>query len=50
MGGQHWKTNFIDFFDVSDHLEQFGRLLFWGGGGAYNWETNFIDFLMFQTS
>ena len=22
------ETNFIEFFHVSDHLEQFGRLLF----------------------
>ena len=27
-GGHNWETNFIDFFHVSDHLEQFGGLLF----------------------
>ena len=26
-GGHNGETNFIDFFHVSDHLEQFGRLL-----------------------
>ena len=29
-GGHNGETNFIDFFHVSDHLEQFGGLLFLG--------------------
>ena len=33
-GGHNGETNFIDFFHVSDHLKQFGGLLFflifWG--------------------
>ena len=27
-GGHNGETNFIDFFHLSDHLEQFGGLFF----------------------
>ena len=36
-GGHNGETNFIDFFHVSDHLEQFGGLLFFCG------KINYLD-------
>ena len=40
-GGHNGGENFIDFFHVSDHLEQFGRLLFFSKKNCE--KINYLD-------